>query len=271
MINFTRKELKLIKFALGSKASSWMSQTESEKNQVYRDIATKIEDYLGSTDGVKDATKEIKANATKLPNKKMKLEDTMEFNNYLEEKENDQIDKELNEDVGAFIGKALGYGATGLAGAFGGTLLVLGGVQAVKGLVGLWKRITKNVKGIFKPATVVREMKTDARVQKVSQEMKQTKGKYEDELKYVYLAITNKDFTQAREELEKLPSTIQNSPDVHKSIITEITKSLKMPPIYIASPGNKSYQAIKKVINIRIARAAAAATKLAFEGAIGGE
>jgi len=371
MIKFTRKELGLIKTSLRRTASSWMSQSESEKLQVYRDVVTKIDEYLESIEGAKDATKEIKDTATKLPKKKMKLEGNMEnkdledmtskeiyyagknekdfdfnkglddliknkhkndedgfyiylagrywdefdfnkgtetlintkwqddmvkhwpktvpeikkkldkiaakkkmklegnmeFEKYLEEKETEQIERELNEDVASFIASALGYGATGLAGAFGGTLLILGGIRAAKGLVGLWKKIAKGTRELFNPSKVIREVKTDARVSKVKQEMIVTKDKYADELKYVYLAITNKDMKQAKEEFDKISPNLQNSPDVHKAIITEITKSLRMPPIYIQSPGNKSYQAIKRVINIRVARAAAAATQMAFESA----
>jgi hypothetical protein len=190
----------------------------------------------------------------------------MKFKEYLEEKEIQEID----EDVAGTIGNILGYAATGLVIAFGGSLLVLGGIKAVKGLKSLWQKIFKGAREVFNPGSVVREVKTDARVNKVKQEMAQTKRKYDDELKYVYLAITNKDISQAREEFEKLPPVLQNNPDVHKSIITEITKTLKMPPIYIASPGNKTYQAIKKVINIRVAKAAAEATAMALRGVNGG-
>lgn len=191
----------------------------------------------------------------------------MELKDYLEEKEIKQIEKELNEDAATFIGTALGYGTVGLLGAFGGSLLILGGIKAAKGLKGLWQKIFKGTKELFNPGKVVKEVKTDARVNKVKQQMEVAKRKYEDELKYVYIAIANKDFQQAREEFEKISSNLQNTPDVHKSIITEITKSLRMPPVYIQSPGNKSYQAVKKVINIKLARAAAADVEKAWQGA----
>ena len=97
----------------------------------------------------------IKANADKLPKKKMKLEGKMNLTNYLEEREVKDIERQLNEDATTFIANVLGYGATGLAGAFGGTLLVLGGVKAVRGLAGLWRKIAKNVKSIFNPANVI--------------------------------------------------------------------------------------------------------------------
>jgi hypothetical protein len=40
---------------------------------------------------------------------------------------------------------------------------------------------------------------------------------------------------------------------------------LKEPPLYEVSPGNNAYKAVKKVINIRVAKAAAFAAKMAIQ------
>jgi len=190
----------------------------------------------------------------------------MSLKDYLEEQEIKKIDEELNEDAVTIIGTALGYGTAGLVAAFGGTLLALGGVKAIKGLAGLWRRIFKNSKEIFKPEKVIREIKTDAVVTKVKKQVASSRDKFKEDLKYVYIAIGNKDFPQASEKFDELPSTLRNNLDARKSIVAEIVKILQAPPIYIQSPGNNTYQAIKKILDIRTARAAAAATEMALKG-----
>jgi hypothetical protein len=188
----------------------------------------------------------------------------MEFKEFLENKEEEEMTKALEEDAAGVVGSILGYGAAGLAAAFGGTLLALGGIKAIKGLKGLWQRIFKTGKQVFNPSAVASSVRTDPKVKKVKEEVAEKRKQYESELKYVYIAIANKDWDQAKEEYGKLEASLQNNPDVHKSIIAEIVRVLKTPPIYIQSPGNTSYQAIKKVINIKVARAAAAATDMAL-------
>ena len=139
----------------------------------------------------------------------------------------------------------------------------------LKGLKLLWSKIFKTGKEVFNPEAVIRDVKTDVKVREVKNKMEENKRKFEEELKYVYLNIANKDFDQAKIELNKVDPSLKNNPDVQKSIIVEITKSMRLPPLYIQSPGNKTYQAIKKVLNIKMARAAAAATEMAFKQSSG--
>jgi hypothetical protein len=187
------------------------------------------------------------------------------FKEFLLNEEEKKIEKQINEGAAEFIGSALGYGAVGMAAAFGGSLLAYAGVKGVKGLVNLWKKIIKTAKSIKSGEEVVKEVRTDAKVKKVKDEIEQKAGRWDEELKNIYIAIAAKDFEKAKEEFQELDKSIQNNLDVQKAIIAAIVKELKMPPIYIQSPGNKSYQAIKKIINIRVARAAAEATKMAME------
>ncbi len=260
-MKLTRQDYEHIDDAIEGYIDTHEGVVEEEEIEQMRIIQKKINQIKNSLETAKETSKQIRSTSIKLPNKKLKLENKMEFKDYLEKKEIEKLD----EGAGEVIGSILGYATTGLVAAFGGTLLILGGIKAAKGLKGLWQKIFRGAREVFNPSKIIGEIKTDARVNKIKQEMETTKGKYDDELKYVYLAITNKDFTQAREEFEKIPPVLQNNPDVHKSLITEITKTLKQPPIYLASPGNKTYQAIKRVINIRVARAAAAATEMALK------
>jgi len=179
------------------------------------------------------------------------------FDEYYED-----IDEDLNEDATAVLGQALGYSATGLFIAFGGTLLAYGGVKAIETLVRLWKRIIRTAKNIKNPYEINRELKSDDLVKRETVKLQQAQRKYEDNLKRVYDAIEKKDWELAREEFLSISKTLQNLPDINKAVIGEIVKVTKEPPLYIKSPGNVSYQAIKKVLNIKVARAAATATEL---------
>jgi len=193
-----------------------------------------------------------------------------EFRDFLEEKEEIDISKKLNENVVGTIGTALGYGAAGLITAFGATLLTLGGIKAVKGLAKLWKKIFHEFKGKA-PQEIVKEVKLDPKINQIKKDIEKRSRAYEDSLKDVYGAINEKDFALAKQNFEKLDPTLKNNPDVHKAIITEITKVMKLPPLYVQSPGNTTYQKIKQVLGIKIARAAAAATEMAFKKMSGEE
>ena len=124
--------------------------------------------------------------------------------------------------------------------------------------------LKKKTRELFNPNKIAREIKTRPEVKKVEEQIKQAKRKYEDELKQVYLAIGQKDFDTAGEEYASLDKTLQDNPDVIKAVVADIARVVEQPPVYITSPGNKTYQAIKKVLNIRIARAAAKATEMAM-------
>jgi len=198
-----------------------------------------------------------------------KKENTMnDFKEYLSEREEQEIEKQLNEDPFSVIGSILGFGIGGLAVAFGASLLARGGVGAVKKIVGMWRKTIKSAKSIRNPNGIIRIIKTDPKVNKVAKEVEEKSRKYDDVLKDVYIAIGDKNFALAKEEFMKLPAATKNNPDVQKAIITDITRVLKSPPLYIQSPGNTCYQKIKQILNIRIARAAAKASELAFEDMI---
>jgi hypothetical protein len=190
---------------------------------------------------------------------------------YIEDKEEIRIEKELNEDATQVIASIFGYSIAGMAAAFGGSLLVLGGIKAVKGLTSIWKKIFHTAKGMFNPNRVLSDMKTDPKIKKITNEVKEVKRKYDDELKQVYLAIGQKDFDRARAEFQLIPKTLQDNPDIIKAVVSDIVRVLEQPPIYITSPGNQCYQTIKKVLNIRIARAAAKATEMAMKEQVGEE
>lgn len=190
----------------------------------------------------------------------------MLFREYIDNKEEEQMTKELNEDAAMAIGRLLGYGTVGLVIAFGGSLLIYAGVKATSVLVKLWKKIIKSAKSIGdNPAKVIRAVKTDNMVKREKTKIDTAETKYKEDLKDVISAIQEKDFATAKQEFMSLSPGLKNLPDISKIIIKEITKALEEPPLYVVSPGNGTYKAIKQILGIRIARAAAQATRMSIE------
>ena len=225
---------------------------------------------------------QMKNQSQKFPNKPLKLKESkvnveehkMDLRDYLDDKEEQKIEEELNENAFAAIGSILGYTLTAGILAFGGTLLVLGGKKYYGKMKELWLRIIGKRKKPEEEKSVeqaMKEIETSAQVKAEKAKIEAKKRTYEEQLHEVYLAIEERNFDAAKTAFYQVDRKIQDNPDVHKAIIFEVTKVLKEPPLYIKSPGNNSYQAIKKIINIRVARSAAKATEMALANAAGAE
>ena len=192
------------------------------------------------------------------------------FKEYVNEKEEKDYSDRLDEGVAEVVGTALGLGAAGLILAFGGTLIAYGGATAVSKIVGIWRKIKGKIdviRGVKKEdvADAIKDIKQDAKVKIEKEKLERNRREFEDELSEVYSAIDKNDPRLAKEAFGRLQKSFADNPDVHRTIIAEVTKKLSEPPLYINSPGNKTYQFIKKVISIRTARAAADATKMALD------
>ena len=195
------------------------------------------------------------------------------FKDFYNDKEEQQLDEELlNEDAVTIVMATLALPSVVAVMAWGGSLLFtsyLKGLGFITGkVIRMWQRAFSDIKDFVNTENVskaVKDASRDPKSQDQVRKAERNKRAFSNELKEVYAAIETKDFLRAKEEFDKTAKFIQNNPDVHKVIISEISGALKEPPIYIASPGNDTYQAIKKVINIRVAKAAAYATKLTME------
>ena len=195
------------------------------------------------------------------------------FKDFYEAKEEQELDEEiLNEDAAVIVMTVFALPSIIALFAWAGSLIFvsyLKGLGFVTGkIVRMWKQVFSDISVYINTDTLnssIREISRDDKTQQKVQENQRNRRAFENEMREVYSAIESKDFNTAKKEFEKTARFIQNNPDVHKVIIYEISKVLKEPPIYITSPGNDTYQAIKKVINIRVAKAAAYATKITME------
>lgn len=175
-------------------------------------------------------------------------------------------EEELNEDIMQTIADIFGYTAIGVAVAFGASLLGLGLSASVKGLVSIWRKIVSNVKSLKgeNARDVSNELKKDPKVRKIINSGERQKNEFEEELGDLFGSIEKGKISEIKDEYEKLNSTIKDLPQVKRVIVQELTKKFG-PPLYYKSPGNQGYQAIKKIIDIKTARAAAYATQKAIE------
>lgn len=186
------------------------------------------------------------------------------FKEYLENEEEKDFDI-LNEDaatIGTILGKILGISTVGVLAAYGGSLLVLAGVKSYEGLRGIWEQIKGNAKGKkidFK--SFFKKTKSNSLVKQELNKANQKKKKYYEELKGVYSAIEKKDFVETKDKFAALPPNFRHLPEVKQIVINEITKALGEPPLWPPSPGNTTYKAIRNVLGLAEAKAAASAVK----------
>ncbi|HUS50016.1 MAG TPA: hypothetical protein VMZ91_07615 [Candidatus Paceibacterota bacterium] len=188
------------------------------------------------------------------------------FKEYITENE-EQKYEELNEDIISGAINLLAVGTIVGLTAWGGTLLFVKAGNLVdkiinnfKKAVGIFKRIgRKEIKN------AISDIKSDPSVKRQKDGTERAARKYEDELMHVLVAIEKKSWFEAKNEFMNLPKNLRNNPDIKKVIITDITREMKEPPLYVRSPGNDTYQAIKKVLDISTARAAATATRMALD------
>jgi hypothetical protein len=183
-----------------------------------------------------------------------------DFRNFLEEQEDIQYEKQLNESAELVAATVLGIPALGLLSAYGGSLLVLAYSKGISGIVSIWRKIGDT----FQELKGKRALEYISKVRKdplVKQEVSKSitkKREYDDVLKDVYEAIDKGDFITAKEKYEALTPAFRKMPSIKQTIINEITKSLGEPPMWPPSPGNKCYKTIRNILGLQEAKAAAA-------------
>lgn len=185
-------------------------------------------------------------------------------------KEDQELDEELlSEEALTIVLTILALPSVIALIAWAGSIIVASYIKAIRSImsktIGVWKGLLKRPIGKEEVTGTLEDLSSDKKVDAYRNKNNKNKRAFNSELKDVYLEIEAKNFESAKEAFDKTPKYIQNNPDVHRVLISEISKSLKEPPIYISSPGNETYRAIKKVINIRVAKASAFATRMTIE------
>ena len=189
------------------------------------------------------------------------------FKDYIELKEEAEYQEEiLNEDPFIIAGAILGYAAAGLLIGWGGALLVTGYVKLTGKFVSSVKRIYAKLARKSIPATDIdqkmRTLKNDPKVKVQQNKIKEETNKYAEEFKEVAAAIRNKDAVAASASVKNLKL---DEKLVNRLVIEEATRVFGEPPLHFGNTGNDCYLFVKKVTNIKVARAASLVVKKALE------
>ena len=189
------------------------------------------------------------------------------FREYYEDKEHERLDEDLSTAV---ITGLFGIPATLVLG-YGASWLTYRYARMTKNLVIRLVKTWKNFKSLFqkddaeeKIDKTLETISKSAEVQKAVREVDKLKEKYAGPLESVYEAIEKKNSDSAENMFKRLEEKYQNNPEVRTALVDKILESYNQPPIYIASPGNETYQAIKKILGQKTARAVEELTKQSF-------
>jgi len=176
----------------------------------------------------------------------------------------------LHEDFGMTAAIVLGIATIPLLTAYGGALIMAAYSKAINktsnAVLSLVKQSKENITSIGKEDAdiVIKNIVADAPTQRAKKQTEIQKREYEDELGDVYDKIKEGDIDNASKLFKSKKGSYQYDPDIQRVIILELTKFYGEPVMYQQSPGNKTYAAVKKFFNIRVARAAAEAVQRAI-------
>lgn len=183
------------------------------------------------------------------------------FSEYYEDLENNEP---LNEEVFSYIITgvvglpilvAVSWGAAWVTKKYVSFTkrMFLGLARNIKAIGSLFKRNRKEA--VEKIENTVVEIEKAPEVVKAVREVEKLENKYFNELEELYGAIKEKNIDEAEELYNDLPINTQENPEVKVAIINVILKEFKEPPVYTTSPGNETYQAIKRLFGQKVARA----------------
>lgn len=175
---------------------------------------------------------------------------------YIEEKETEKI---MNEGFAEVMNKLLGFGTMGALYTWIASLIIRGGSKSIRSIANTFK----NKDPIFKKR--VKESKELPGVKQQMIKSEERKNKYEEDLEDVYKAIAISDWKAANEAFHMLPKIKQDSIELKKAVIEAIVK--KEGPIITAepTPGSKTFQGIRKTIDLPTAKAMAIAFEKSLE------
>lgn len=183
------------------------------------------------------------------------------FSEFYEDKENQEP---LNEDVltailtgvlGLPVLLALAWGASWATKKYikFGRKVILNIVNNIKSIGDLFRKDRKEA--IKKIEGTIQEIEKAPEVKKALGDVEKLQNKYYNELSGIYSSLEKKDIDKAEEQFEELPVNLKENPEVKVALINVILQSFEEPPIYVVSPGNDTYQAIKRLFGQKIARA----------------
>ncbi len=188
--------------------------------------------------------------------------------------------EELNESSTVSFLASLGIGAGSvvvgslLAGMaiYGAVFIVYGYTKAQSKIVISIARLWKSLKNIISSTKeeinidqseikgAIKDAQRDPKVIKALDKMDIVKQKYMEELNDVFESLNQKKWKEAKVRLSNKDSDIKNDTIVKNIIIAEIVKIVGEPVMFVASPGNESFRAVKEIFDLRTAKMTSDAT-----------
>jgi len=192
---------------------------------------------------------------------------------------NNKKEEQLNEGVGEFL-TSLGIGLGGVvAGSIFAGLAIYGAVFIVYGytkaqskiiisITKLWRNLKNLISGTKEfvesnqndVRNAIVDAKKDPKVMKALDRMDVVKQKYMEDLADVFESLNQKKWKEAKIKLSDKDDDIKNNPIVKNIIIAEVVKITGEPVMFVASPGNESFRAIKDIFDLKTAKLASDAT-----------
>lgn len=173
------------------------------------------------------------------------------FTEYYEEKETEEI---FQEGFANVIGNILGFGTTTVLSAWAAALIIKGGVGAINSIANSFGKKGLQFKKDFR-----NDAKNSQAVKQELSKMEVLKNKYGEEIQDIIDDIKVKNVIGASEKFKDLPKEKQNSTEIRQLVIEEIVKAFNQVPVSEPTPGNECYRAIRKIIDMATAKAAAKA------------
>lgn len=168
-------------------------------------------------------------------------------------------------------GFALGTLLAGLA-VYGAVFIVYGYSKAqskiIISITKLWRSLKSLISGTkdfindneTDVKDVIKDAQRDPKVIKALDRMDIVKQKYLEDLNDVIDSVSRKQWKEAKKRLLEKDDTIKNNPVVKNIIIGEIVKVTGEPVMFVASPGNESFRAVKDIFDLKTAKFASDAT-----------
>lgn len=181
---------------------------------------------------------------------------------FVEEKECDEIFSE--GFITDTIGHMLGFAGTGVAYAWMVSLILKGGKKAVESIK---RTLGSEDKKKFEEA--YKEVKKSPAVKEQDIKQREVKNKYEDELENVIRAIDKNDVETAAEEFKKLDSQLQNSVEAKRVIIDACSRNFGYVISGNPTPGTPTFKAIRNIMGLPVAKAAAKTFENSIQKMIG--
>lgn len=184
-----------------------------------------------------------------------------DFYEFYEDKEHEQpLEEEVFTSIitgmiGVPLALALAWSASWVTKKYIGFTrkLFLGIVNNIKAVGDVFRKDKKEAKE--KVEKTINTIEKKPEVKKASREVEKIHDKYSKELDTIYSAIDDKEIEKARKIFFDMPENKRENPEVKLAITQHILEVYEEPPIYVVSPGNDTFQAIKKILGQKIARA----------------